>query len=327
MPTNHMLNNTPAPDDLRIFARVARLGSFTKAAQQLGVPRPTVSTAVLRLEAQLGARLLQRTTRRVQLTSEGERVLVRCETVLDELDELGALFQPGAQLSGRLRVDMPLGMATGLLMARLPEFLALHPALRVEICSTDRRVDVVGDGFDCVIRAGQVVDESLAVRPLGMLEIANVASTGYIAQHGMPADVAALSAHWLVHYHPNPADGSAQFDYVDPQSGATVFVPMAALVTVNNSAACEAACRAGLGIAQIARSSAERGIAEGVLVEVLPDHRSASMPINLLYPHRRHLPRRVRVFADWVLGLVGTATTAAPWRNTVSGLDQKAGRD
>lgn len=297
-----MSSTTPSPDDLRIFVRVARLASFTKAAHQLDLPRATVSTAVLRLEGRLGARLLQRTTRRVQLTSEGESFLARCEAVLEDLDELGALFQQrGEQASGRLRVDMPLGMSSGLLMSRLPEFIARHPALRIEICSTDRRVDVIGDGFDCVIRAGQVVDESLSSRPLGALVMVNVASTGYIERFGMPRTLDELESHWLVNYHPNPADVPAVFEYFRDDLARTIRVSMQSLVTVDNSAAYQAACRAGLGIIQIPKSSAERGISEGVLVEVLPAYRPIPMPINLLFPHRRHLPKRVRVFADWVL--------------------------
>ena len=303
-----MSRTSPSPDDLRIFVRVARLASFTRAAQQLDLPRATVSTAVLRLEGRLGARLLQRTTRRVHLTSDGESFLARCEAVLEDLDELGALFQQRAeQVSGRLRVDMSLGMSTGLLMSRLPEFIARHPALRLEICSTDRRGDVIGEGFDCVIRAGQVVDESLSSRPLGAMAMVNVASAGYIERFGLPKTLEELETPRLVDYRANPADVSAEFEYFRDDLARTIRVPMQSLVTVNNSAAYLAACRAGLGIIQVPKSSAELGIGEGVLVEVLPAYRPAPMPMSLLFPHRRNLPRRVRVFADWVLEVFKSA--------------------
>jgi DNA-binding transcriptional LysR family regulator len=296
---------TPSADDLRIFARVARLASFTRAAEQLGLPRATVSTAVLRLESRLGARLLQRTTRRVQLTSDGQEFLDRCERLLDDLDELGALFQQRAeQVSGRLRVDMPLGMAAGRVMARLPVFLARHPALAVEIHSADRRVDPVAEGFDCVIRVGAVVDESLAARPLGALPLVNVVSRGYVEAHGEPRTLDELASHWLVDYQANPSDDPATFEYIDPASGRTARVPMRHVVRVNNSAAYEAACRAGLGIAQVPAAVAQRGIREEALVEVLPGHLPAPMPVHLLFPHRRHLPRRVRAFADWIADLL-----------------------
>src|SRR5262249_14021051 len=156
------------------------------------------------------ARLLQRTTRRVQLTSDGQEFLDRCERLLADLDELGALFQQRAeQVSGRLRVDMPLGMAAGRVMARLPEVLRDHPALAVEVHSADRGVDRVAEGFDCVIRVGAVVDESLAARTLGTLPLVNVVSRAYVEAHGEPRSVDDLAAHWLVDYQPNPSDDPA----------------------------------------------------------------------------------------------------------------------
>lgn len=299
---------SPSTDDLRVFVRVARLSSFTRAAEQLQLPRATVSTAVLRLESRLGARLLQRTTRRVQLTSDGLEFLDRCERLLADLDELGALFQHrSGQVSGRLRVDMPLGMAAGRVMARLPELLRAYPALAIEVHSADRRVDPVAEGFDCVIRVGRVVDESLAARPLGALPLVNVASRGYVEAHGEPRTLDDLAAHWLVDYQPNPSDDPAAFEYFDAASGRTLHVPMRHLVTVNNSAAYEAACRAGLGLVQMPAVAATPGVRESALVEVLPAYRPAPMAVHLLYPHRRHLPRRVRVFADWVAGILGDA--------------------
>ena len=303
-----MPSSTPSADDLRIFTRVARLASFTRAAEQLQLPRATVSTAVLRLENRLGARLLQRTTRRVQLTSDGQEFLDRSERLLADLDELGALFQHrAAQVSGRLRVDMPLGMATGRVMHRLPEFLRSYPSLAVEIHSADRRVDPVAEGFDCVVRVGAIVDESLAARPLGALALLNVVSRAYAETHGTPRTLDDLAAHWLVDYQPNPSDDPAAFEYLEAASGRSIRLPMRHLVTVSNSAAYEAACRAGLGLVQLPAVSALRGIREGALLEVLPAYRPAPMPVHLLFPHRRHLPRRVRAFADWIADVVQDA--------------------
>lgn len=284
---------------------VARLSSFTKAADQLQQPRATISNAIQRLEDRLGARLLQRTTRRVQVTREGEELLERCERLLDDLDEIGALFlQQGTQLRGRLRVDMPLGMASGIVMHRLPEFLGAHPELQIDIFSTDRRVDLVGEGFDLVVRAGPVVDESLAYRPLPTLELFSVASIGYAKAHGMPDDIGDLARHWLVNYQPNPASLPAAFEYYDALAQQTMHVPMRHMVTVNNSVAYDAACRAGLGIAQIPKLRALREIEAGELVQILPRHLPASMAMNILFPHRRNIPKRVRVFAEWIAEVV-----------------------
>ncbi|KAB0615106.1 LysR family transcriptional regulator [Castellaniella defragrans] len=292
---------TPSAEDLRIFIRVALLGSFTQAAEQLRLPRATVSTAVLRLEKRLGARLLQRTTRRVGLTGDGRAFLDRCAPVLDDLEDLGGFFQrPDGPLDGRLRVGAPLGMAAGPLMARLPEFLARHPALRMEVSSSDRRADMIGEGLDCVIRVGAVADESLACRPLGVLPLGNFASRGYLRVHGRPRGPGDLARHWLVDYRPNPSDGPAAFEYRDA-AGRVVRVPMQSRVTVDNSAAYDAACRAGLGLIQAPLASAARAPA---LVGILPDCPPPPMPVNLLFPHHRHLPRRVRVFADWVAGVL-----------------------
>ncbi|NYE60491.1 DNA-binding transcriptional LysR family regulator [Duganella sp. 1224] len=292
-------------EDLRIFLWVARLSSFTRAAEQLQLPRTSISNAIQRLEERLGARLLQRTTRRVQITREGEELLERCERLLDDLDDIGALFQHGSQLQGRIRADMPLGLATGLVLPRLPEFLQRHPALQIDIFSTDRRVDLLAEGFDLVVRAGAVVDESLVSRPLLMLELLNVASPAYIAQHGLPATLDDLPRHWLVNYQPNPASQPASFEYVDAASGTSVYLPMRHKVTVNNSVAYNAAAHAGLGIAQIPAARARADIAAGLLVQVLPQHPPLPMATRILFPHRRNIPQRVRAFADWIADIAG----------------------
>ncbi|KDB50566.1 LysR family transcriptional regulator [Sphaerotilus natans subsp. natans DSM 6575] len=299
-----------SPDDLRVFLRVAALASFSEAARQLDLPRATVSSAVQRLEAHLGTRLLHRTTRRVQLTPDGQAFAERGQDVLADLDELRTLFQHDpAQLTGRLRVDMPLGVARGQVLPRLPEFLARHPALKIDVCSTDRRVDLVREGFDCVLRVGPVVAEGLVARPLGALAMANIASPAYLARHGVPTGLADLERHRLVHYQPNPGVRPAGFEFVDPEGppgdDRTRSIAMPGAVTVNNSEGYMAACEAGLGIVQIPRARARERIAAGTVVEILPDHRPAPMPVTLLYAHRRHQPRRVRSFMDWLAGLFG----------------------
>lgn len=300
--TSHTASPLPSPDDLRIFQWVARTASFTKAADHLHLPRATISTAIQRLEQRLGARLLQRTTRRVQVTREGEELLERCERLLEDLDEIGALFQQhGPQLRGRLRVDMPLGMASAVVMPRLPEFLSAHPELQVDIFSTDRRVDLVGEGFDLVLRVGPIVDESLPFRALPALELQSVASPTYLNKYGMPDSIDSLAGHWLINYQPNPSSLPTAFEYYDVPTAQTLFVPMRHMITVNNSVAYDAACRAGLGIAQLPKIKAHQSIAAGELVAVLPDRLPAPMPMSILFPHRRNIPKRVRVFAEWII--------------------------
>lgn len=296
----------PSVDDLHTFVLVARTGSFSRAAEHTQASPSSVSASISRLESRLGARLLQRTTRKVTLTQEGRELMSRCVPLLDDFDALSSLFlHTQAPLTGCLRVDLPLGMATGAVMDLLPAFLARHPDLTIDMFSTDRRIDLIAEGVDCVVRAGLVGDDSLVCRPLGELPLVNVASRGYVDVHGEPLTLDDLARHFLVDYAPNPAPRAARFEYLAGQT--THLLPMRHWVTVNNSAAYKAACRAGLGIVQVPLSAVESDIATGDLVQVMRGHRPAAMPINLLYPHRRNLPRRVRIFGDWLAEVVATS--------------------
>lgn len=291
-------------DTMQAFVRVAELASFTQAAQVLGVPKATVSTAVQRLEAQLGTRLLHRTTRRVQMTLDGQAFYERCRDVLADVEELQTMFLPAqAALRGRLRVDMSIGIARNIVIPRLPEFLRAHPQVELELSSTDRRVDLVREGFDCVLRVGPLVDSSLVARPLGHYPLINCVSPAYAAAHGLPQSLPDLAHHRLVHYQQVLGTKSHGFEYVDA-AGQTHFVPMAGAVTVNDSEAYLHACYAGLGLIQAPESAMRPLIGDGRLIEVLPDYRAAPMPVSLLYAHRRQLPKRVQVFMQWVEDLL-----------------------
>ncbi|HEY9104694.1 LysR family transcriptional regulator [Chitinimonas sp.] len=288
---------------MRIFVRVAELGSFTQAADGLGLPKASVSTAVKQLEAQLGARLLHRTTRRVQLTQDGQVFYERSQDLLADMEELQTLFQQGeATLSGRLRVDMPSRVARNFVIPRLPAFLARHPALALELSSTDRRVDLVREGFDCVLRVGNVVDTSLIARPVGHFAQLNCASPDYLARFGTPRTLADLAQHRMVHFLPQFGGKPVGWEYVD--AAGAQRLPMAGELTVNDADAYEAACLAGLGMIQVPEVGVRHLLASGQLVEVLADYRAEPMPISLLYANRRHLPRRVQVFMDWMVELM-----------------------
>ncbi len=286
-------------DAMQIFVRVAELASFTRAAESLGLPKASISTQVQQLESLLGTRLLHRTTRRVQLTLDGQIFYERSKDLLADVDELEGLFQQGAtNLTGRLRIDMPSAMAKNRILPRLPEFLAQHPQLQLEISSTDRRVDLIREGFDCVIRVGKLTDSSLIARRLGTLELLNYASPAYLERFGVPQSLDDLSRHHLVHYTPTLGAKSGGFEFVQNNEHKTIA--MQGNITVNNSDAYQAACLAGFGIAQIPRIGAQEYVAQGRLVELLTNHRAEPMPVSLLYPNRRNLVRRVQVFMDWV---------------------------
>lgn len=295
---------------MRIYTRVAELGSFTAAADSLGILKATVSNAVQQLENMLGARLLHRTTRKVQMTQDGLAYYERCRDLLSDFEELHSLFsaKDHARLRGRLRVDLPLALARNCVIPRLPELLERHPQLEIELSSTDRRVDIVREGFDCVVRVGGIGDQSLIAVPLGAVEQVNLASRGYLRRYGTPKNLDDLARHRLIHYAQTLGARPLGFEYVSTQ-GNIQYVPMSGGVTVNNSDAYREACRAGLGIIQAPRVGSEPD--DATLVEILPAHRPPPLPITLLYANRRHLPVRVRVFIEWMRQIVAEPLRAA----------------
>jgi DNA-binding transcriptional LysR family regulator len=290
--------------ELRIFATVAQLASFSRAAEQLGLAKGRVSTSVQQLEAQVGTRLLQRTTRSVRLTPDGERFLDRCKELLTEAEQLQAMFQPASTgLTGRLRIDLPNRIARDLVLPRLPEFLAAHPLLEIGISTTDRRVDLVHEGFDCVLRVGALVDSDLVARPLGTLPMRNVASPAYLRAHGTPRTLADLANHRVVHYMPSLNAQGAAWEYVDAD-GQRRTIPMRAHVTVNGTDAYQAAALAGLGLVQSPMLGTDDLVARGELVDVLPGFRAAPMPVSLMLPHRRQLAPRVQAVMAWLTQVI-----------------------
>jgi len=290
-------------DVMQTFIRVAELSSFSRAADSLGLPKASASTAVRKLETLLGTQLLHRTTRRVHLTADGQAFYERCKDLLDDVEELQSMFQRGPQmLRGRLRVDMSSGLARHLVLPRLPEFLDQHPQLEIELSSTDRRVDVVREGFDCVLRVGAVEDSTLVARRLGALPVVNCASPSYLARHGTPQKLEELDAHRLVHYVSTLGARSPGFEYTDGNGYRTR--PMPGALTINSADAYVGACLAGLGLIQAPRTGVAPLLDDGSLVEVLPQLAAEPMPVTLLYPQRRNLPRRVRAFMDWVAELL-----------------------
>ncbi|MBW7982508.1 LysR family transcriptional regulator [Enterobacillus tribolii] len=287
---------------MQIFVSVAELSSFSRTAEVMGLPKGSVSGAVSQLENQMGTRLLQRTTRRVALTQDGQICYERCKSLLADMDELEGMFRANDMpVSGRLRVDMPGSFSRNLVVSALPAFLAAHPALELELSSSDRRVDLIHEGFDCVVRVGVLQDSGLIARPLGMLNMVNCASRDYLARHGVPQTPADLSAHRLVHYM-NAQGAADRFEYLEDGGVKSVGVPGA--LAVNNTETYTAACLAGLGIIQVPLSGVKEYLAEGRLVEILPGYPPPPMPVSLVYPHRRNLAKRVQVFMEWITALV-----------------------
>ena len=297
--------------ELRVFATVAELASFSRAADQLGLAKGRVSTSVQQLEAQVGTRLLQRTTRSVRLTPDGERFLDRCKELLTEAEQLEAMFRPAATgLTGRLRIDLPNRIARDLVLPRLPEFLAAHPLLEVGISTTDRLVDLVHEGFDVVLRVGALADSELVARPLGVLPMRNVASPAYLRAHGTPRTLADLARHRVVHYMPSLNAQGAAWDFVDTD-GQRRTMPMRAHVTVNGTDAYQAAALAGLGLIQAPALGTDALVANGELVDVMAAFRAPPLPVSLMLPHRRQLAPRVQAAITWLAQVVSPVLSPA----------------
>lgn len=293
-------------DLFRVFARVVECANFSRAADSLGLPRSTVSAAVQELEGRLGARLLNRTTRQVAPTQEGAAFYERCLRLVADMEEAENLFRHAAGgPSGALRIDVPGRVGRLIVAPALPGFLDAYPQIDVTLGVTDRTVNLIEEGVDCVLRVGELPDSGLVARPIGMLPLINAASPAYLARHGVPAAPTDLARHSCVNYASPSTGRLAPWEWLE--SGTRRSQPMRGRVTVNSAEAYIACCVAGMGLIQIPAYDVQPQLAAGELVEVMPDYRPAPMPMTLLYPQRRSPSRRVQVFADWLEALLKPA--------------------
>jgi DNA-binding transcriptional LysR family regulator len=299
------MNNTEARmqnlEPLLIFITVAEMGSFTHAADSLGIQKGRASTSVRKLEEELGVRLLHRTTRSVQLTEDGRLFHARARDLLADVDDLHSMFAGDrVALRGRLRVDLPTEVARATIVPALPDFMATHPELELELSSTDRQVDLVQEGFDCVLRLGPIGDEMLIARPLGKLRMVNAASPTYLARQGVPRALADLrhQEHRTIHFGTTLGARPSGWEYPDGENYATLQLPGA--LHVNSAQTYEAAALAGLGLIQAPLLGVGRYLESGALVEILPEFRRRSLAVSLVVAHPRNLSRRVRAFMKWI---------------------------
>jgi len=288
---------------MQLFIRVAELESFSRAADTLGLPKGSVSRQIQGLENLLGTQLLHRTTRRVSLTQDGMVYYERAKDLLANLDELDGLFQHDpTSISGRLRVDMPVGVARNLVIPKLPAFLQQYPGIELELSSSDRMVDVIREGFDCVVRVGTLKDSGLIARSLGKLSIINCASPDYLARFGYPENLDDLASHAVIHYALNLGTRPQGFEFYN--GDATQWIKTGGILTVNSTETYHAACLAGLGIIQVPRVGVRDALKAKKMVEILPQYRAEPMPVSLIYPHRRNLSRRVHLFMEWLTAIM-----------------------
>lgn len=284
---------------IKTFVTVADTGSFTEAAQVLGLPKASVSAAIQKLENHVGSQLLQRTTRKVTITQDGESFLERSKDLLSDMTEIENMFLKKTEgLKGRVRADFPTPISRNVIIPHLPAFLKKHPELELEIGSTDRRVDLIREGYDFVVRVGTLADSGLVARKIGEYKMVNCVSPGYIKKYGRPKNIEDLKNHYLVQYSPTLGGKPEGFEYLD--GGKYVSTRMKAFITVNSIDSSQAACKAGLGIIQAPYAGIKDSIKDGTYVTVLDRFVAEPMPISFVYPNRRNVPTRVKVFMDWI---------------------------
>ena len=285
---------------IRIFIKVAQLSSFSKAATSLNLPKSSVSQAVTMLESTLNTRLLHRTTRTVNMTSDGELFYQRALGIISDADDLKNLFvSEDKGLTGRIRVDMPQAVSRDTIIPNLSSFLKMHPNLEIELGSSDRRVDVIKEGFDCVVRVGELTDSSLIARRLGSFKVLNCVSRYYVKNHGLPKTLNDLKSHYIVRYSQTLGIPDPGFEYLD-SNNQLQSITMKSQLTVNSSEAYLSAALNGFGLIQTPIHGISKHLESAELVQVLPQYAMPDLPINILYPNRRHLPKRVSAFMLWL---------------------------
>jgi DNA-binding transcriptional LysR family regulator len=283
--------------EMQVFIRIAERGSFTRAADDLQIPRATVTNLMKRLEERLGARLLERTTRTVRLTHDGEAFYRRCVRLVADMEEAEGSFHNAAP-KGLLRVNLQGTLAKNFVVPALPRFVARYPGIELHIGEDDRLVDLVREGIDCVLRAGALQDSSMIARRVATLEQVTVASPAYLAQFGEPATLEALDTHRAVNYISSATGRALPMEFT--VDGNVIEMPLPSIVSVTGADLYTGAAVAGLGMVQVPRYRVTGELSAGTLKIVLAGFPPPPMPISVLYPQNRQLSSRVRVFAEWL---------------------------
>jgi DNA-binding transcriptional LysR family regulator len=300
-------------DAMQAFARVVEAGSFTKAAQTLHMSKTTVTQLVQQLEARLRVRLLNRTTRKVNVTADGaiyyERVL---RLLADMEDAEGSLSGASTAPSGHLRIDVPSPLARLVLIPALPAFHARYPDIQIDMGVSDRMVDLIGEKVDCVIRGGDITDLSLKARRIGELQTGVYAAPGYLAQAGMPRHPRELEEdhHRIVGF----MGASTNKLLTCPMSRGDEYIDIRGrtILAVDDGNAYLAAGLAGLGALWLLDYMVGEHLARGELVRLFDDWQIAPMPLTLAYAPNRHVSARLRVFIDWVVELMAGHAPVSP---------------
>ncbi|HSI47848.1 MAG TPA: LysR family transcriptional regulator [Ideonella sp.] len=296
---------------MQAFARVVEAGTFTKAADSLELPKAAVTRLIQSLEEHLEVKLLNRTTRRVTVTPDGAAYYERVSRLLGEIDELeGSISHARATPRGRLRIDVASSVARLLLIPALPEFHARYPDIQIDLGVSDRPVDLVGDNVDCVVRGGEITDQSLVARRVGAWRYACAAAPAYVREHGLPLHPRDLESgdHKIVSYFSSRTGRQFSFDF--NRKGERVEVQGRYRLSVNDGTAYMTAGLAGLGVIQAPFFMLKPHVDAAELVPLMTDWESDPLPLYVVYPPNRHLSTKLRVFVDWVADLFARHTDA-----------------
>jgi LysR family transcriptional regulator for bpeEF and oprC len=287
---------------MEVFVKVVDTGGFTRAAESLGMPKATVTTSIRDLERQLGVKLLNRTTRRVAVTTDGAVYYERCVAILDQVrDAEESLSSDHASVSGRLRVDVATAFARTVLIPVMSDFRKRYPGIRLELGCSDRPVDLVEQGVDCALRSGALVDQNLIARRIGTMHFITCASPKYLAKHGHPKHPKDLAKHACINYFSTLTGRIMDWDF--EKDGERLKLPLDGPLAVNDSSVYMDACLAGLGVGQLPTSLVRQEIESGALEIVLGEWISEPMPLHVVYPLNRNLSNKVRVFVEWIADL------------------------
>lgn len=289
---------------MQAFVRVVEAGTFTKAADTLSLPKPTVTRLVQSLEAELETQLLKRTTRRVTVTPDGAAYYDRAVRLLGEIDELeSSMSRAKVSPRGRLRIDVGSTVAQLLVIPALPDFYARFPHIQIDMGVSDRPVDLIGENVDCVLRGGEITDQSLVARRIGDFHLIICASPEYLKRHGTPLHPNDLEdeGHTVVNHFGHRTGRIYPFTFA--KDGEKLEVHGRHALSVNDSSANLAAGLAGLGIVRVSTFQAAPYLASGALQPLLLDWCADSVPLHVVYPPNRHLSAKLRVFVDWVAEL------------------------
>lgn len=281
-------------NEAAVFVKVVQVGSFSAAARQLGLPTSTVSTRVARLEKRLGITLLQRTTRRLNLTEAGAAYYHHASLGLGYMLEAeAAIDEARKQPQGRLKVTAPADMGDGLLGGLIERTQREYPALEVELLLTDRFIDLVAEGIDVAIRAGELQDSSLVARSLGNIRWALFASREYLKKSPPLEEPQQLHAHHCLQFTPMGRDSW------DLSSGRShITIPLPGRTMANSIGVVQSMTENGLGVALLPTFTCKPGLASENLVRVLPEWQGRADPIHLVYPRQRFMPPKLRAFID-----------------------------